>query len=101
MGARASFFTHVLHILLFAFLFARSILNMYRKGDRQTMNIETVKKAALILAAVWLCMRVLGLIVPAILGVIGLLIKIVFWAAIALFAWAVIDTVLENKKKGS
>ena len=62
------------------------------------MNLDTIKKAALVLAAVWVILRVLGLIIPAILSVLGLFIKIVFWAAIALFAWAVISTLLEHKK---
>ena len=62
------------------------------------MNLDTIKKAALVLAAVWVALRVLGWIIPAVLSVLGLVIKIVFWAAIALFVWAVVVTILENKK---
>ena len=62
------------------------------------MNLETIKKAALVLAAVWVVLRVLGWIIPAVLSVLGLVIKIIFWAAIALFVWAVAATIMENKK---
>lgn len=62
------------------------------------MNLENIKKAALILAALYLCLRILGLIIPAVLSVIGFFIKIVFWAAIILFGYAVIATILEKKE---
>ena len=63
------------------------------------MNMENIKKAALILAVIYLGLRIIGMLVPAVLSVLGLVLKIIFWAAVILFAYAFISSLLSKKGK--
>ena len=65
---------------------------------KTVMNMENIKKAALILFVIYLGLRIIGMLVPAVLSVIGTILKIVFWAAVILFAYSFIASLLSRKK---
>lgn len=63
------------------------------------MNLETLKKIALCAVIVYFGLKIVSVLVPALLSVLGLVLKIAFWAMIIIVILYCVGYYLERNKK--
>lgn len=63
------------------------------------MSLDTLKKIAIGMVIIYFGLKVLSMIVPALLSVLGLIIKIAFWLMIIVIILYLIGYILERNKK--
>lgn len=62
------------------------------------MNLETLKKIAICLVILYFGLKILSMLVPALLSVLGFVLKLAFWAMIIIVILYVIGYFVEKKK---